>query len=187
MLKTVHSQRLALWRHDGENASLKLLLLLLVIGRLPWLRPVQRQPIAAGLCVQLQPQNIFPKAARGQANRRHDHVKEYGEPETTHARISFIGTSMTRRRTEKALLKQTVDERSERRAFCRHQQHPQDEEEENNWDQPPFLADFQKVPEFFQDGKFAVHGDTRVVIVSKSRRAIILLPSALGRTESPSK
>ena len=63
---------------------------------------------------------------------------------------------------------QAVDERSERGTLGRHQDPTQEEQEEDDGNQPPFLAKFQKAPKLFDDGQF-VHGETGILNVSNSR------------------
>src|SRR6202040_4340051 len=45
----------------------------------------------------------------------------------------------------------TVDERSESRAFRKHQKHPKHQQKDDDWGKPPFLADTQEIPKFLQN------------------------------------
>src|SRR3989442_6370545 len=98
--------------------------------------------------------------------------------ESTATRSPRSGYSRSAFRAVPPASEQAVDERGERRTFRGHEDRPQHEQKKDDRNQPPFLADFQKVPKLFDDGQFA-HGDTRCFIVSNSRSAIILLPSTL--------
>ena len=74
---------------------------------------------------------------------------------------------------------QAVDEGCEGRTLGCHEDCAQREQEEDDGNEPPFLANLQEIPELFEDGQL-VHGNDRCLSVSKRRWAMILLPFALG-------
>jgi len=83
-------------------------------------------------------------------------------------------------------LEKTVNKRSQRGSLRQNNERTQNEQEQDNRTDPPFLPNLQEFPELFDDRKL-VHGCNWLLMASNNLRAMIWLPSALRWTGSPSK